>query len=104
MMSVVVGRFLSHNHLGLWLHHAQLHLIVVVTLDLAQVDQAGLDAKDEIVERLGAGHQVERCRQRSSLVKVGEPQLGPGKLPLHVGVLLQGKGERTPVISTGVAN
>lgn len=83
------GLFFSHTHLGLWLHHTQLHLIIVMTFDLAQVYQAGLHAKNEIVERLGAWNQVEGCRQRSTLVKVGEPQLGPGKLPLHVSVLLQ---------------
>lgn len=84
-----VKRFLSHSHLDLWLHHAQLHLVIVMTFDLAQMHQAGLHANNEIVERLGAWNQVERSRQRSTLVKVGEPQLGPGKLPLYVSVLLQ---------------
>lgn len=66
----------------------------MTALDLAQVNEAGLDAKDQVVEGLGAGNQVEGCGQRSSLVEVGEPQFGPGELPLHVGVLLQGHASR----------
>lgn len=56
---------------------------------LAEAYQAGLDAENQIVEGLWAGNQVEGGRQGAALIKVGEPQLGSGKLPLHVGILLQ---------------
>lgn len=56
---------------------------------LAEPYQAGLDAEDQVVEGLWAGNQVEGGGQGAALVEVGEPQLGSGKLPLHVGVLLQ---------------
>lgn len=62
---------------------------MATAVGLAEVDQAVLYAKDQIVERLWAWDQVERGRQGAALVKVGEPQLGTGELPLDVGVLLQ---------------
>ena len=62
---------------------------MATAVGLTEVYQAGLDAKDHVVERLWAGDQVEGSGQRSALVKVGDPQLCSGKLPLHVGILLQ---------------
>lgn len=56
---------------------------------LAEAYQAGLDAENQVVEGLWTGNQVEGGRQGATLIKVGEPQLGSGKLPLHVGILLQ---------------
>lgn len=56
---------------------------------LAEEYQAGLDAEDQVVEGLWAGNQVEGGGQGAAFVKVGEPQLGSGKLPLHISILLQ---------------
>lgn len=61
---------------------------MMVTVGLAQSDQAGLDAKDQVVERLWAGNQVVGSGQSSTLVEVGEPQFSSSKLPLHVCVFL----------------
>lgn len=88
-MTLGVRGFL-HKYLGLRPQHAQLQLIVIApTFGLAEAYQAGLNAKNQVVERLWAGNQVKGGGERSAFIKVGEPQLGPGKLPLHVGVLLQ---------------
>lgn len=67
---------------------------MVTAVGLAEVDQAVLYAEDQIVERLWAWDQVEGGGQGAALVKVGEPQLGTGELPLDVGVLLQGRPGR----------
>lgn len=78
-----------HNYLGLGPQHAQLQFVVATTFGLAEAYQAGLNAKNQVVERLWAGNQVKGSGERSAFIKVGEPQLGSGKLPLYVGVLLQ---------------
>ena len=49
-----------------------------------QVPEAGGQAQ----EGLGAGDQVEGHRDGPALLEVGEPQFGPGELPLHVRVVL----------------
>lgn len=78
--------------LGLCVEHAHLHLIVAAAaIGLAEAYQAWLDAKDQVVEGFGAGNQIKRGRQGPTLVKVGQPQLGAGKLPLHVCILLRGQ-------------
>lgn len=67
---------------------------MAMAVGLAEVYQTGLDAEDHVVEGLWARNQVEGGRQGAALIKVGEPQLGSGKLPLHVGVLLQRQTDR----------
>lgn len=81
--------------LCLWVEHAHLQLVVLATaVGLAEAYQAGPDAEDQVVEGLWAGNQVEGGRQGAALVKVGEPQLGSGKLPLHISILLQRHTDR----------
>lgn len=76
--------------LGLRIEHAHLHFVVVpMAVGLTDVYQAGLDAEDQVVEGFGAGNQVEGGREGAALIEVGQPQLGPGKLPLHIGILLR---------------
>lgn len=72
---------------------------MVTAVGLAEVNQAGLDAEDQVVEGLRAGNQVEGGRQGAALVKIGEPQLGSGELPLHVGILLHTHTEGVSGIS-----
>lgn len=50
--------------------------------------QTGFDAEDQVIERLWAGNQVEGGGEGSTLVKIGQPQLGSCKFPLHVSILL----------------
>lgn len=77
-------------YLGLWVEHAHLQLAVLtMAVGLTEVYQARLDAKDQVIERFGTGNQVEGSRQGTTLVKVGQPQLGSSKLPLYISVLLQ---------------
>lgn len=66
---------------------------MVTAVGLAQAYQTGLDAEHQVVEGLWAGNHVEGGGQGAALVKVGEPQLGSGKLPLYVGVLLHRRTE-----------
>lgn len=67
---------------------------MATAVGLAEAYQAGLNAEDKVVEGLWAGNQVEGGGQGAALVKVGEPQLGSGKLPLDVGILLQRQTDR----------
>lgn len=47
----------------LGVEHAHFHFTVTpLGLGLAEPDEAGLGAQDEIVERFGAGHQIEGSR------------------------------------------
>lgn len=78
------------TYLRLWIEHAHLQLAVMaMAVGLAEAYQAGLDAEDQVVEGLRAGNQVEGGGQSPALVEVGEPQLGSGKLPLHISIFLQ---------------
>lgn len=52
-----------------------------------------MEPHEQVQDGLGAGDDVERRRQRSALVKVTHPQLGAGKLPLNVSVVLQDEEE-----------
>ena len=49
---------------------------------------------DQVEETLGSGEDVEGRGDRAALLKVGDPQLGAGKLPLNVGLLLMNERER----------
>lgn len=40
-------------------------------------------------DALGAGDEVEGNGQRAAVLKVGEPEFGASKLPLHVRIILQ---------------
>jgi len=67
---------------------------MAMAVGFAEAYQTGLDVEDQVVEGLWAGNHVEGGGQRAALVKVGDPQLGSGKLPLYVGVLLQRRRRR----------
>lgn len=66
-----------------------LTLVRVVPRRLAPPAQLVVEPHEQVPEGLGAGDDVEGWRQRAALVKVTHPQLGAGKLPLDVGVVLQ---------------
>lgn len=74
--------------LALRVQHAHLHLTVVRAIGFAEAKETGLDAEHQVVEGLRAGNQVERGRESPTLIKVGEPQLCTGKLPLNVSIFL----------------
>lgn len=61
----------------------------VVPGRLASPTQLVVEPHEQVPDRLGAGDDVERRGQRAALVKVTHPQLGAGKLPLDVGMILQ---------------
>lgn len=56
---------------------------------MASSAQLVMEPHEQVQDGLGAGDDVEWRRQRAALVKVAHPQLGAGKLPLYVGVVLQ---------------
>lgn len=64
---------------------------------LASRAQLVVEPHEQVPDGLGAGDDVERRRQRPALVKVTHPQLGAGKLPLDVGVVLEDHDEETTV-------
>lgn len=66
---------------------------MVVVFGFADSDQTGFDAEHQVIEGLWAGNQVERGGEGSALVKVGEPQLGSCKFPLHISILLSKQNE-----------
>ena len=45
----------------------------------------------DVVEGLWGGNDVEGRGDGAALLEVGDPQLGPGELPLRVRLLLQGQ-------------
>lgn len=55
---------------------------------LASPAELVVEPHEQVPDGLGARDDVERRRQRAPLVKVTHPQLGAGKLPLDVGVVL----------------
>lgn len=61
----------------------------VVPRRLTSPAQLVVEPHEQVPEGLGAGDDVEGRRQRAALVKVTHPQLGAGKLPLDVSVVLQ---------------
>lgn len=61
----------------------------VVPRRLASLAQLVVEPHEQVPDGLGAGDDVERRRQSAALVKVTHPQLGAGKLPLDVGVILR---------------
>lgn len=67
-----------------------LTLVRVVPGWLASPTQLVVEPHEQVPDRLGAGDDVERRGQRAALIKVTHPQLGAGKLPLDVGVILKG--------------
>ena len=46
------------------------------------------DVPDEVEGGLGGGDDVEGHRHGEALPEVAEVQLGPGKLPLHICIVL----------------
>lgn len=48
-----------------------------------------LNPTQQVPEGFRTGDDVEWCRQRGPFFKVTHPQLGPGELPLNVGVILK---------------
>lgn len=56
---------------------------------LASPAQLVVEPHEQVPDGLGAGDDVERRWQRPALVKVTHPQLGAGKLPLDVGMILE---------------
>lgn len=66
-----------------------LTLVHVVPRRLASPAQLVVEPHEQVPDGLGAGDDVERRRQSAALVKVTHPQLGAGKLPLDVGVVLR---------------
>lgn len=50
-----------------------------------------MEPHQQVPEGLWAGDDVERRRQRAALIKVTHPQLGAGKLPLNVSMVLEDK-------------
>lgn len=56
--------------------------------------QTGFDAEDQVIEGLWAGNQVEGGGESSTLVEVGEPQLGSCKFPLHISILLRKQDQK----------
>lgn len=63
----------------------------VVPGRLACPAQLVVEPHEQVPDGLGAWDDVEWRRQRAALVKVAHPQLGAGKLPLDVSVVLQDK-------------
>ena len=55
--------------------------------------EAVVQPGEQVPHRLGAGDDVEGRGQRAPLVKVAHPQLGAGKLPLNVRMVLHPQGE-----------
>lgn len=55
---------------------------------LAPSAQLVVEPHEQVPDGLGAGDDVERRRQRATLVKVTHPELGASKLPLDVSVVL----------------
>lgn len=66
-----------------------LTLVCVVPGRLASTAQLVVEPHEQVPDRLGAGDDVEWRGQRAALIKVTHPQLGAGKLPLDVGMILQ---------------
>lgn len=64
----------------------------VVPRRLAPPAQLVVEPHQQVPDGLGAGDDVERGRQRPTLVEVAHPQLGASELPLDVGVVLRGLG------------
>ena len=93
-----------YTHLG-WTYHLTLFLFTNIDhcfLPLGQfrynqniltvdTQKAVLSSPADVVEGLWGGYDVEGGWNGASLLKVGDPQLGPGKLPLGVRLLLGGQ-------------
>lgn len=69
-----------------------LALVRVVPGRLASPAKLVVEPHEQVPDGLGAGDDVEWRWQRAALVKVTHPQLGAGKLPLDVGVVLEDTG------------
>jgi len=51
-------------------------------------DNKALDGSEEVEYGLGTYNEVERRRQRGTVIEVTHPELGPRELPLAVSVIL----------------
>lgn len=67
---------------------------------LASPAQLVVEPHEQVPDGFGAGDNVERRWQRPALVKVAHPQLGAGKLPLNVGMVLVDKKETHNISTT----
>lgn len=67
-------------------HSNRLHVFLFDGLGMAA--EFPLDPLEDVEDGLRCWNDVERWRAGSSLLEVADPQLGPGKLPLHVGAFL----------------
>ena len=56
------------------------------------VQQHVSEAGGQAQQGLGAGDQVEGHRDGPAPLEIGEPQFGPGELPLHVRIVLPSFG------------
>lgn len=81
IMTIVIND--QDNHL--------VHLCIFLEaffMTLDQVRHPFLKFQEEIEQGLWTWHKIEGDRKCSSLLKVGKPQFGPCKLPLHVSIIL----------------
>lgn len=81
IMTIVIND--QDNHL--------VHLCIFLEAFLMTLDQVRhpfLKFQKEIEQGLWTWHKIEGDRKCSSLLKVGKPQFGPCKLPLHVSIIL----------------
>lgn len=71
-------------------HLVKLHLIICIFLVFAfrYIPEEFPYPQQEGNDRLGAGYEVEGHGQRATVLKVREPQLRPGKLPLNIRIIL----------------
>jgi len=51
--------------------------------------EQGLDGRRHSQHRFWTGDEVKGHGERPPLLKVGEPEFGPSKLPLHIGIVLK---------------
>ena len=72
----------------------ELRLRFLLTVSCHILQQQGLDASSQSQHRFWTGNQVKGHGERPSLLKVGEPEFGPSKLPLDVGIVLKRETKR----------
>lgn len=71
---------------------------MAVVFGFADSYQTGFNAEHQVIEGLWARNQVERGGEGSTLVEVGEPQLGSCKFPLYISILLRKQNENFSLI------
>lgn len=58
------------------------------------MQQQGLDSRGQSQHGLRTGDQVKGHRERPPLLKVGEPEFGPSKLPFNISIILKTRGKQ----------